>query len=109
MRAILVRLSPDSARTKKTIANIIASQKIGRATKFDLFIVLVLLLRASIPEFCFARTAVTHCDPASMDDAAQCSQKKQAKSSCETPETSSTSVEKSNATVTYTEKLAPAA
>src|SRR5438128_10678886 len=45
---ILVRLSPDSARTKNTMANIIASQKIGRAA-FNLFIVLLLLLRPSVP------------------------------------------------------------
>jgi hypothetical protein len=49
---IFVRLSPDSARTKNTIANIIASQKIAR-TAFDLFIVLFLLLRASICGFSF--------------------------------------------------------
>jgi len=33
----LVRLSPDSARTKNTMANMVASQKTGR-TAFDLFI-----------------------------------------------------------------------
>jgi len=41
---MLVRLSPDSARTKNTTANIIPSQKIGRAAAFNLFIVLLLLL-----------------------------------------------------------------
>jgi hypothetical protein len=41
-----MRLSPDSARTKNTIANIIPSQKIAR-TAFDLFIVLLLVLRDS--------------------------------------------------------------
>jgi hypothetical protein len=35
-----VRFSPDSACTKNAIANIIASQKIGRAA-FNLFIVLL--------------------------------------------------------------------
>jgi hypothetical protein len=48
----LVRLSPDSARTKNTIANMIASQKIGRAA-FNLFMVLLLLLRAGVPGFSF--------------------------------------------------------
>jgi hypothetical protein len=43
---VLVRLSPDSARTQNTMANIIPSQKIAR-TAFDLFIVLFLVLRAS--------------------------------------------------------------
>jgi hypothetical protein len=47
----LVRLSLDSARTKNTMANIIPSQKIGRAAAFDLFMVLLLLLRASLPDF----------------------------------------------------------
>jgi hypothetical protein len=47
---MLVRLSPDSARTKNTMANIIPSQKIAR-TAFDLFIVLFLLLRASVRDF----------------------------------------------------------
>jgi hypothetical protein len=45
---MLMRLLPDSARTKNTIANIIPSQKIART---DLFIVLLLLLRASVPDF----------------------------------------------------------
>jgi len=45
-----VRLSPDSARTKNATANIIPSQKIAR-TAFDLFMVLFLLLRASLPDF----------------------------------------------------------
>src|SRR5438045_234649 len=38
---LLVRLSLDSARTKNTTANIVASQKISR-TAFNLFIVLLL-------------------------------------------------------------------
>jgi len=49
---ILVRLSPDSACIKNPIANVIVSQKIPRAA-FDLFMVLLLLLRASVPD-CFA-------------------------------------------------------
>jgi hypothetical protein len=40
---ILERLSVDSARTKNTIVNMTASQKIGRAA-FDLFMLLLLLL-----------------------------------------------------------------
>ena len=42
----LVRLSPDSARTKNTMANVVASQQVSRAAAFDRFIVLLLLLRA---------------------------------------------------------------
>jgi hypothetical protein len=45
---VLARLSPDSARTKNTTANMVASQKNVR-TAFDLFIVLFLLPRASVP------------------------------------------------------------
>jgi hypothetical protein len=48
---MLVRLSPDSARTKNTIANIVASQKIDRNAAFDLFMILLLLLCASVPDF----------------------------------------------------------
>src|SRR6266516_884196 len=61
----LVRLSPDSARTKNTTANIIPSQKIAR-TAFDLFIVLFLLLRASLPDFFYIETEsrLTLCDSA---------------------------------------------
>src|SRR5947209_19371425 len=58
----LVRLSPDSARTKNTIANIIPSQKIAR-TAFDLFIVLFLLLRASVPVFFCIEPRLTLCGP----------------------------------------------
>jgi hypothetical protein len=57
-------LSPDSARTKNTMANIIPSQKIGR-TAFNLFIVLFLLLRASICGFHFkvdTEPQLTPCD-----------------------------------------------
>lgn len=50
---ILVRLSPDSARTKNTIANMIASQKIGLTAAFNLFIASFLFLRASVPRFSF--------------------------------------------------------
>jgi hypothetical protein len=45
---VLARLSPDSARTKNTMANMIAIQKTGR-TAFDLFILVTPLLRASVP------------------------------------------------------------
>jgi hypothetical protein len=47
-----MRLSPDSAGDRNTIANIIASQQIPRAA-FDLFMVLLLLLRASVADFLF--------------------------------------------------------
>jgi len=62
---ILVRLSPDSARTKNTMANIIPSQKIAR-TAFDLLLVLFLLLRASLPDFFYIDTEsrLTLCDSA---------------------------------------------
>jgi hypothetical protein len=53
VRGILARLSPDSARTKNTIANIVASQKVSRTTAFNRFMILFLLLRASVPEFSF--------------------------------------------------------
>jgi hypothetical protein len=43
-------MSPDSARTKNTMAKIIPSQKIAR-TALDLFIVLFFLLRASVLVF----------------------------------------------------------
>jgi hypothetical protein len=47
---VLVRLSPDSACTKNAITKTIASQKIPR-TAFNLFIVLFLLLSASVLVF----------------------------------------------------------
>src|SRR5205809_3707213 len=50
LSGILVRLSPDSARTKNAITKIIARQKIPR-TAFNLFILLFLLLRASVLDF----------------------------------------------------------
>jgi len=53
VRGILARLSPDSARTKNTIANIIASQNVSRTTAFNRFMILFFLLRASVPEFSF--------------------------------------------------------
>jgi hypothetical protein len=43
----VVRLSPDSARTKKTMANVVASQKATRPA-FDFFILVTPFLRASI-------------------------------------------------------------
>jgi hypothetical protein len=46
---VLVRLSPDSARTKNTMANMAATQKIGR-TAFDLFILVTPFLRASVAD-----------------------------------------------------------
>jgi hypothetical protein len=50
--AMLGRLSPDSALTKNAMANIVASQKVT-LTAFDLFMILLLLLRASVPDFPF--------------------------------------------------------
>jgi hypothetical protein len=47
---MLVRLSPDSALTKNAMVNIVASPKVTR-TAFDLFMILLLLLRASVPDF----------------------------------------------------------
>jgi len=49
---MFARLSPDSACTKNTTANIITSQKIERAAAFILFIVLILFC-ASVPDFGF--------------------------------------------------------
>jgi hypothetical protein len=48
---MLVCLSPDSALTKNAMANIAASQKIPRTAAFDLFMILLLLLCASVPDF----------------------------------------------------------
>jgi hypothetical protein len=45
---VLVRLSPDSARTKNTMAKMAASQKTGR-NAFDLFMLVTPFLRASVP------------------------------------------------------------
>src|SRR6266487_827760 len=63
LSGILVRLSPDSARTKNAITKIIASQKIPR-TAFNLFILLFLLLRASVLDFLSIETEprLTLCD-----------------------------------------------
>jgi hypothetical protein len=51
---VLVRLSPDSARTKNTMANMVASQKTGRIA-FDFFIFVTPFLRASVPDFLLHR------------------------------------------------------
>src|SRR5437016_5670786 len=62
----LVRLSPDSARTKNTMANMIPSQKIAR-TALDFFILfLTPFLRASVPDFLYTQTEsrLTLCDSA---------------------------------------------
>src|SRR6266566_2864007 len=53
VRGILARLSPDSARTKNTIANIIASQNVSRTTAFNRFMILFFLLRASVSRIFF--------------------------------------------------------
>jgi hypothetical protein len=47
-----VRLSPDSARTKNTMANMVASQKIDRIA-FDFFIFFTPFLRASVRIFLY--------------------------------------------------------
>ena len=49
LRGVIVRMSPDSACTKNTMANIVASQKIDRTAALDLFILLFVLLRANVP------------------------------------------------------------
>jgi hypothetical protein len=49
-----VRLSPDSARTKNTMANMVASQKTDR-NAFDFFIFFTPFLRASAPIFLLHR------------------------------------------------------
>jgi hypothetical protein len=46
----MVRLSPDSARTKNTMANVAASQKTAR-TAFNFFILVTPFVRASVPYF----------------------------------------------------------
>jgi hypothetical protein len=45
---VLARLSLDSARTKKTMANVVARQKASRIA-FDFFILVTPFLRASVP------------------------------------------------------------
>jgi len=50
---VLMRLSLDSARTKNTIANIVASQKVSRTTAFNRFMILFFLLRASVSRIFF--------------------------------------------------------
>jgi len=58
-----MRLSPDSARTKNTMANMVASQKTGRIA-FDLFILVTPFLRASVPYFLCIEPPLTLCDSA---------------------------------------------
>jgi hypothetical protein len=74
----LVRLSPDSAFVKNTMASVIASQKIPRAT-FDLFMLLLLLLRASVADF-FIEPQLTLRDPMSRAILRRSFQERQAKS-----------------------------
>jgi hypothetical protein len=97
---ILMRLSPDSARTKNTMANIIPSQKISR-TAFDLFIFFTPFLRASVRDFLYIETKprLTLCDsvPAILRSSVQ---KRQAESFAETHGTYLPSQEKGNRTVT---------
>ncbi|PYL05353.1 MAG: hypothetical protein DME31_00570 [Verrucomicrobia bacterium] len=50
----LARLSPDSARTKNTTANTVASQKIGR-TAFDLVILLLLFCAPAFRNFVYTQ------------------------------------------------------
>jgi hypothetical protein len=57
---IPVRVSPDSARTKNTMANVVASQKMDR-NAFDLFILDTPFLRASVPG-CLLHTDRTAAD-----------------------------------------------
>jgi hypothetical protein len=45
---ILARLSPDSARTRNVIVKMIASQKMNRPAVLNFFMVLTLLLCASV-------------------------------------------------------------
>jgi hypothetical protein len=52
---MVARLWPDSARTKNTAANMIASQRIPRAA-INLFMVLLLLPRVSIPDLSTERS-----------------------------------------------------
>ena len=61
---VIVRMSPDSACTKNTMANIVASQKIDRTAALDLFILLFVLLRANVPGFSYIETEprLTLCD-----------------------------------------------
>jgi hypothetical protein len=51
---MLARLSPDSARTKNAMANIVASQKVTR-TAFDFFMILLLL--------CAPAFQISPCEP----------------------------------------------
>jgi hypothetical protein len=62
----LVRLPPDSARTRNVIVKMIASQKNGRAA-FNLFIVLISFSAPMFPVFFYVETEphLTHYDSAS--------------------------------------------
>src|SRR5580704_8281926 len=71
---VVTRLLPDSACDKNTIANIVASQKAGRNTAFNCFMILFLFLRASICGFHFridTGSQLTLSDSALRRDAAQ--------------------------------------
>jgi hypothetical protein len=74
---ILVRLSPDSAFVKNTMASVIASQKIPR-TAFDLFMLLLLLLGARVPDF-FIEPQLTLRDPMSQGRLRRSFRERQAK------------------------------
>src|ERR1700757_244518 len=57
---VIVRLSPDSARTKNTTPKMIVVQKIGRAA-CNLFIRVTSFIRARVPYLCI-EPPLTHCD-----------------------------------------------
>jgi len=60
---MLVRLSPDSARTKNAIVKMIASQKTNRPAVLNFFMVLTLLLCASVIGILFyIEPLLTPCD-----------------------------------------------
>jgi len=60
---MLVRLSPDSARTKNAIAKMIASQKTNRPDVLNFFMVLTLLLCGSVIGILFyIEPLLTACD-----------------------------------------------
>jgi len=74
-----VRLSPDSARTKNTMANIIPSQKIGRAAAFDLFMLFSFFCAPAFRIFFYIEPQLTLCDSAS-GILRRCFQERQAES-----------------------------